>query len=102
MGGREEESFLECKLLAAKQMNLKASQWGMMNKFLQLEMVNGNKFYNAHTYSFKIYKMSLSLDLFNVLPLLCCFNKHTAYYNSLRGLICIFNSTIPALFFHKT
>ena len=73
-------------------MNLKAAQWGMMNKFLQLETVNGNLFYNAHNYSFKIYKMLLlSLALFNVSPQLCCFNNFTAYYNSFHGFTCILN-----------
>lgn len=72
-------------------MDLKASQWGMMNKFFQLEMVNGNKFYNAHTCSFKIHKVSLSLALLNVLPQLGCFNQRTAYYDSFQCLICIFN-----------
>lgn len=64
----------------------------MMNKFLQLEIVNGNKYYNAHTYSFKTCKMSLSLALFNKLPQLCCFNKFIACYNSFHRFICIFSS----------
>lgn len=68
-------------------MNLKAAQWGMMNKFLQLETVNRNLFYNAHNYSFKIYKMLLYL----MSPQLCCFNNFTAYYNSFRGFTCILN-----------
>lgn len=70
VGGRMGESFIERTLSAAKQMNLKAAQWGMMNKFLQLETVNRNLFYNAHNYSFKIYKMLLSLALFNVTPVM--------------------------------
>ena len=41
-GRQDSKSFLECILSAAEPMNLKAAQWGIMNKFLLLERANGN------------------------------------------------------------